>query len=99
MGIINHDSYTTKFGIDVTDSYISIGTNSLEIQRENENNAEYSLMYIATVWASQSDRNNNKRSLQSIPRSITLNSTQMGESMYGVAYANLKTMFTNTTDA
>ena len=97
MGIINHDSYTTKYGIDVTDSYISLGTNSLEVHRDDD--TEYKLRYIATIWVSQSDRDNNKRNLQTIVRRVTLNSTQMGEGVYNVAYADLKTMFTNTTDA
>lgn len=97
MGIINHDSYSTKYGIDVTDSYISLGTNSLEVYRDND--SEYVLRYIATIWVSQGDRDNNKRSVGSLSRRIQMNSTQIGEGVYNVAYADIKTVFTNNTDA
>lgn len=96
MGLINHDSYTTTYGIDVTDSYISVGTNNIEIFRDD---TIYNLRYVATIWASQVDRDNNKRSLQCLVRTAELNSTQLQEGVYDVAYADLKTMFTNTTDA
>lgn len=96
MGLINHDSYTTTYGIDVTDSYISVGTNSLEVSKDGTN---YRLRYIATIWASQTDRDNNKRSLQSLVRTVTMDSVQLEEGVYEVAYADLKTVFTNTTDA
>lgn len=96
MGIINHDIYTTSHGIDVTDTYISIGTNSIEIFRDG---TRYNLRYVATIWASQVDRDNNKRSLHRLNHTVALNSTQLNESVYEVAYADLKTVFTNTTDA
>lgn len=97
MGIINHDSYSTKYGIDVNDSYISLGTNSLEVYRND--GSEYVLRYIATIWASQGDRENDKRSVGSLSRRITLDSTQLGEGVYNVAYADIKTVFTNNMDA
>lgn len=94
MGLINHDSYTTSYGIDVTDTYISVGTNNIEVFKEDTN---YRMRYIATIWVSQGDRDNGKRSLQSLVRAVTLDSTQLGEGVYEVAYADLKTMFPNTT--
>jgi len=96
MGLINHDSYTTSYGIDVTDTYISIGTNNIEVFRDG---TSYKLRYVATIWASQADRDNDKRSLQCLVRTTELNSTQLQEGVYDVAYADLKTVFTNTTDA
>lgn len=96
MGLINHDSYTTSYGIDVIDTYISVGTNNIEVFRDG---TSYNLRYVATIWASQTDRDNNKRSLQNLVRTVVLNSTQLQEGVYYVAYADLKTVFTNTTDA
>ena len=96
MGLINHDSYTTTYGIAVTDSYISVGTNNIEVFKDG---TAYKLRYIATIWASQVDRDNNKRSLQSLVRAVIMDSTQLEEGVYEVAYADLKTVFTNTTDA
>ena len=96
MGLINHDSYTTSYGIDVIDSYISLGTNNIEVFKEE---TTYNLIYIATIWASRADRENNKRSLQSMAREVTMDSTQLEKGVYEVAYADLKTVFTNTTDA
>lgn len=95
MGIINHDNYTTSYGIDVTDSYISIGTHNLEVSKDETN---YILRYIVTIWASQSDRNDNKRSLQVISREINISSAQLSTSLYELAYSDLKTIFKNSTD-
>ena len=96
MGLINHDSYTTSYGIDVTDTYISVGTNNISIYKDDTNHL---MDYIATIWASQTSRDNNQRSLQSLCRTVTMDSTQLAEGAYDVAYADLKTVFTNTTDA
>tara|TARA_R110002074_G_scaffold8841_1_gene35742 strand:+ start:10678 stop:10968 length:291 start_codon:yes stop_codon:yes gene_type:complete len=96
MGLINHDSFSTPYGIDVTDSYMSIATNNLEVSKDG---TEYKLLYITTIWNNETDRETNKRSLKNIVRSITLNSVQLEEGVYEVAYADLKTVFPNTTDA
>jgi hypothetical protein len=53
MGLINRESYNTTYGIAVTDSYISVGTNNIEVFKEE---TAYKLRYIATIWASQIDR-------------------------------------------
>jgi hypothetical protein len=95
MGIINHDSYDTNYGIGVTNSYISVGTNSLEVSK---NGTDYKLRYIATIWASKKGRETDKKSLQSLVRAVTLDSTQLTSGVYVLAYADLKTVFTNTTD-
>lgn len=95
MGLINRDSYSTPYGISVSDTYISIAENEIGVLKKFGTD-EYILRYTATIWNSQTDRNNNKKSLKNLTRSISFDPSQ---GVYIAAYADLKTVFTNTADA
>ena len=97
MGIINNDSLNTPYGISISGTYVSIGRDSLNISREETD--VYVLHYCATIWATKEDRENEKRSLQTISRSVNLTSEQISGGVYILAYNDLKTVFPNNTDA
>ena len=97
MGIINNDSLNTPYGISISGTYVSIGRDSLNVSREEIDN--YVLNYSATIWATKEDRENDKRSLQIISRSVKMTSSQISDGVYNIAYNDIKTLFQNNTDA
>ena len=36
MGIINKDAFTTRYGLELTNTYISLGNNHIELRKERE---------------------------------------------------------------
>ena len=98
MGLINNDSMQTKSDLQVSPgAYMSIGSTDLEIQRVSS--GEYQLVFINSVWKDLTAHETNVRTFQKNSYTISISEAQLSESMYAVAYAYLKTVYPNTTDA
>jgi len=98
MGLINNDSMQTKSGLQVPPgSYMSIGSNDLELKRVSS--GEYNLIFINSIWKDLTSHQNDVGTFEKDVYIIPVTEAQIGESMYGVAYAYLKTVYPNTTDA
>lgn len=97
MGIINNDSIDTPFGTTVTGSYMAIGQNEITVRKDDDN--KFVMDYYVRVWVNQDARNNNKSSVRTNAYSLELSDAQLTAGAYNTAYAHLKTVFTNSTDA
>ena len=36
MGIINKDAFTTRYGLELTNTYISLGNNNIELRNQHD---------------------------------------------------------------
>ena len=98
MGLINNDSMQTKSDLQVPPgAYMSIGSNDLEIKRVSS--GEYQLIFINSVWKDLTAHETAVGTFQRNSYIIPVSEAQLSESMYAVAYAYLKTVYPNTTDA
>ena len=98
MGLVNNDSMQTKSGLRVSPgAYMSIGSNDLQINRLSS--GEYQLSFINSIWKDQTAHQDGIRTFQTNPYRIPVSEAQLTDSMYGLAYAHLKTVYPNTTDA
>ena len=95
MGIINKDIFVSQYGQSVTDTYISLGNNSIELRKEDN---KYLLLGVFNVWLSKSARETNKSSFKSIIIHKELTSDEIISNIYGMLYSELKKKYTNTTD-
>ena len=98
MGLINNDSMQTKTELNVpAGAYMSIGSNDLEIHRILSD--KYELIFINSIWKDQTAHETGVGTFQRKSYTIPISDAQLSESMYGLAYAYLKTVYPNTTDA
>ena len=98
MGLVNNDSMQTKSDLQVPPgAYMSIGSNDLEIQRVSS--GEYKLNFINSLWKDLTAHETGVGTFQRKSYTIPISEAQLNESMYGLAYAYLKTVYPNTTDA
>ena len=97
MGLRNNDTLVTRSTLTApVDTYISIGTHPLEVNRVSSGN--YTLRFIATIWKDQTARDNSDRSIQSQSYTVPILDGGLVENMYATAYAYLETIYTNTTN-
>ena len=95
MGIINNDSFSTRYGQDLSKTYISLGDNCIELRKEE---GKYILMGIFNVWLSKESRLNNKSSFSSTIIRKELSASEITSNLYTILYTELKKKYTNTTD-
>ena len=97
MGLRNNDTMETRSElIAPVRAYMSIGTNSLELDKVSSGN--YTLSFTNTVWKDQAAREGDIRAFERKSYSIPVAERGLGASMYTTAYNYLKTIYTNTTD-
>ena len=95
MGIINKDIFVSQYGQPLTDTYISLGNNNIELRKEDN---KYLLLGVFNVWLSKSARDTNKSSFKSIIVHKELTSDEITANIYGILYSELKKKYTNTAD-
>lgn len=103
MGIINKDPFLNRYGQELTNTYISLGNNPIELRKEieidnNKNTIEiYILTAIFNIWLSKESRYNNS-SFSSYVVHKTLSGDEITSNLYTILYTELKKKYTNTTD-
>lgn len=95
MGIINNDSIALSSGLSVSNTYISIGTEPVDLLRPSS--GTYEIQFQAKVWASEADRNADRSTLKVIPY-FGVPVSDLSTSLYTVAYNKLKVDYPNHTD-
>lgn len=96
MGLINHDAVTLQLsGEQKTDTYITLGTGQLRLYK---NDSDYILEYNYTGYYNQQARLDNRIPVYSGIHRLPITYEQLPSNMYNLAYAHLKTIYTNTTD-
>lgn len=98
MGIINQDPYNTTYGTSVTNTYISIGEQTIALHKLDNTNSIYELKALFSIWNDKPSRESGKRPYQMIPISQELNASQITGDLYTILYDQLKIKFPNHTD-
>ena len=95
MGITNNDIMTTPDGFSVDCAYISIGSNELNLYKDEDGN--FVIDFIATCWKNQPWREENNAPFKFIAYSRKP-VTNLNQSIYTTAYDYLKIDFPNYTN-
>ena len=95
MGIINHDVFSNQYGQELTNTYISLGNNSIELQKEG---GKYMLRGTFTIWLSKQIKTEGKNSFKVFAVHKELSSSEIIGNVYAILYTELKKIYTNTTD-
>ena len=102
MGLINLDSYATPYGVSITNTYISINTNDIDVRKEtNDGESKFVFTFSYNIWSSQDARNNDDRFLCANSASYEYDNTDVFDNIniYTLAYNKIKERFPNTQDA
>ncbi len=98
MGLINNDTFVTGYGHSVTDTYISIGNNNIELVKSTDNGVnKYMLSVVFNIWLSKESRST-ARSLTSGYIRKELSTEEIIGNLYEIIYSEIKLKYTNTTD-
>jgi hypothetical protein len=101
MGLINNDVYTATNGVQKSGTYISFGNDKVSMHKSVSKTGvvTYAIRSNAHIYWDNPTRIAGKVSLASQTISTTLTADQLSGNLYGYLYAQLKTMYKNTTDA
>ena len=95
MGLINLDIYTTQYGYDISNTYLSIGDNEISIRKEDDT---WILEVELKIWHSKDHRENGKASYENVYIYKTLSDTDITGDLFSIIYTAAKVKYTNTTD-
>jgi len=104
MGIINKDAFTTRYGLELTNTYISLGENNIELRKERETDVDnnvtekYTLTGIFDIWLSKEFKNKEKSPFASHVIYKVLSTDEITTNLYNILYTDLKKKYTNTID-
>ena len=95
MGIINLDVYVTDYGYDVTNTYISIGENDINLKKEDSG---WVLETGLNIWHSKTFRDDGKRPYETISINKSLSASEINNDVFTIIYNEVKKTYTNTSD-
>ena len=104
MGIINNNAFLTRYGQELTNTYISLGNNVIELKKEteyNENNittGKYILTGIFNIWLSKDARNNSKSTFATHFINKVLTTDEITSNLYNILYSEIKKKYANSAD-
>ena len=102
MGLINLDEFITRNGAKIKNTYISLGPNTLEINKEFNKDSSGNIMYKIigrfAVWHNKQARDNGLEAYAAAPIIIRVGEGKITGNIYKILYDQLKTIFKNTTD-
>lgn len=102
MGLINNDSYTyPTIGTDISNTYINVAKNAIRIVRVNDNDsAQYRIQYSYSIWYTQEHSlTENAKPFETKPGVfLTDEDTIKSNDIYSLVYAQIKLIYTNTSD-
>ena len=109
MGIIRSDVVSTPYGADVSNSYMAIAGNSIEIRREIHrgdpmagddtppDSVDFTMTFTADVWYSLDARNARKRAIHSKSYRVSFSEMPADKNIYAIAYDHIKSTLTEGT--
>tara|TARA_Y100001970_G_C14165601_1_gene821097 strand:- start:1308 stop:1601 length:294 start_codon:yes stop_codon:yes gene_type:complete len=95
MGLINLDTYTTQYGYAVTNTYISVGDNDINLKKDD---GSWILEAGLNIWHSKTLRESGAKPYGSIPIYKVLSSSEINTDIFAIIYAEAKKIYTNTSD-
>ena len=95
MGIINKDIFINHYGQNLTNTYISLGSNSIELRKED---GKYILQGMFTIWLSKQIKDQGKSSFRSFIIQKELSSSEITTNIYAILYTELKKKYLYFTD-
>ena len=95
MGVIINETITLANGLTVTNPYASLGANDIRVEKNVNNNPQYTIEGRFTMWVSQALRVSGSRDIGSIHVQIKSNTPATGN-IYELLYNKIKTMKTCT---
>ena len=104
MGIINKDPFLNRYGQELTNTYISLGNNHIELRKERETDVDdniiekYTLTGIFNIWLSKEQKQKNMSPFNTVVIHKELSSTEITANIYNILYTDLKKKYTNTID-
>jgi hypothetical protein len=103
MGIINNDSYETLYGTSVVNTYASLGScphvfMRCDFDTLGDGTKKWKIETRFLIWNSKNDRILKKEPYAIININKDLLESQLNDSIFLLAYNELKTILTNTTD-
>jgi len=98
MGVINLDAFITQYGVSVSNTYISIANNTMNIQKQD--NKPTVLTATFSLYHSKDLRTQNLKCYEKIMicRDLTASEMAANTNLFALLYDQLKLQFTNTTD-
>jgi signal transduction histidine kinase len=102
MGLINLDEYVTRNGAKIKNTYISLGPNTLELNKEfNKDisgNTLYKLIGRFAIWHNKEARNQGLMPYTGAPIIVRVHEDKITGNIYEILYNQLKILFKNTID-
>ena len=95
MGLINLDIYTTQYGYDVSNTYISIGDNEISIRKEA---GGWILEVELKIWHSKAQRESRKAPYENVYIYKTLSESDITGNLFSIIYTAAKVKYANTAD-
>ena len=95
MGLINLNTYTTQYGYDVTNTYISVGDNDISLKKDN---GSWILEAGLNIWHSKALRETGARPYGSLSVYKVLSSSEINSDIFAIIYTEAKKTYTNTSD-
>ena len=100
MGIIVNDSIDTRFGNSLTEYYLAISDESIQVTKEQaEGTTQFITKFSAKVWISQDARNDHKSPVCVNTYYINHGTTAPTGDIYTLAYDHIKGALTSYTDS
>ena len=108
MGIIRSDTIDTSYGDSISNCYMAIADQSIEIRREQDVNYDmegveerstphFTVSFTAKLWLSQSARAAGKSVIKHISYRTTYETLPSDKSVYAIAYEHIKSTLTEGT--
>jgi len=95
MGLINGESFENPYGVDVSNTYISLGDNEIHIRKED---GKWYLEANYNVWHSKEVRFADKPAYDGGGIRIELTDDNVGSNVFTLVYTEIKKTYTVTSD-
>lgn len=98
MGVINKSNYSSRHGQVITNTYISLANNRVEIYKKANDSDLYELSTSFSIYLSKESRLAYKQPLTTIYLRVELEKSEISGNLYSILYRELKKKFTDTQD-
>jgi hypothetical protein len=104
MGIIRSDTIDTPYGSSITNFYVAIADQPVEMRKEREMDPEgemsdpvFALHFSAMAWISQDARTSGKAAVKVLSYGTTYETLPTDKTIYDLAYDYIKSTLTEGT--
>jgi hypothetical protein len=98
MGIIVNDTITLSTGSEYTGVYLAATTDPVEVRKISDT-TNYTVRASFRMWINQTARNEDKATIDRVNVRFTIQEADLTQNLYTLAYTELKTHYSDTTDA